>query len=128
MARKWENTREKEWVTRQRKAEEKKRDAMTLTAMKSGLIAFGCMFVSLLLGLLWQEGISPYVTPNNPQSFVLFVGIGFILGAVFSKRCHDNIQAGCVILRLFSLAFFIMCAVSAPIFTIMGIFEMLGFQ
>lgn len=101
---------------------------MTLTAMKSGLIAFGCMFVSLLLGLLWQEAISPYVTPNNPQSFMLFVGIGFILGAVFSKRCHDNIRPGYVIPRIFTMSFFIMCVIFAPIITIMGIFEMLGFQ
>lgn len=128
MARKWENTRKKEHIKQQRRTERKKRDAMTLTAMTSGLIAFGCLFVSLLFGLLWQEGISPYVTPNNPQSFVLFVGIGFILGAVFSKRCHDNIQPGYVILRLLSMSFFIMCVIIAPILTIMGIFEMLGFQ
>lgn len=101
---------------------------MTLTAMKSGLIAFGCIFASLLLGLLWQEGISPYVTPNNPQSFVLFVGIGFILGAISSKRCHDNIQPDYVILRFLSMSFFIMCVIIAPILTIVGIFEMLGFQ
>lgn len=128
MARKWENTRKKEHIKQQRRTERKERDAMTLTAMKSGLIAFGCIFVSLLLGLLWQEGISPYVTPNNPQSFMLFVGIGFILGAVFSKRCHDNIRPSYVILRLITMSFFIMCVIFAPIITIMGIFEMLGFQ
>ncbi len=128
MARKWENTRKKEHIKQQRRADEIKRDAMTLTAIKSGLIAVGCMFVSMLLGLLWQEGISPYVRPDNPQSFMLFVGIGLILGAIFSKRCHDNIQPGCVILRFFSMLFFIMCVIIAPILTIVGLFEMLGFQ
>ena len=128
MARKGENTRKKERIKQQRRTERKKRDAMTLTAMKSGLIAFGCMFVSMLLGLLWQEGVSPYVTPNNPQSFMLFVGIGFIFGAVFTKRCHDNIRPGYVILRFFSMLIFIMFVIFAPILTIAGIFEMLGFQ
>lgn len=72
MSRKWQNTREKQMRAAQRKAELKKRDAMTLSAIKYGLLAFGVLFPFLFLHTSGRNTYPPFLSlilRNQWESF-----------------------------------------------------------
>lgn len=90
----------------QRKEEIKKKDEMTLNAIKYFLIAFSILFIFSLLGCMWQNFGHLIFPPKNQSSHIVFFSAGFLLSAKFWKKCHDNIATNHVLLRLYSIIIF----------------------
>lgn len=114
MSRKWQNTREKQMRAAQRKAELKKRDAMTLSAIKYGLLAFGVLFPFFIFAYVWQEYLSPIFIPHSQESMGVFLGLGFLASAAFLKKCRNNIGKKHFIIRFFILSY--LCFLFLPDF------------
>lgn len=121
MSRKWQNTREKQLRAAQRKAEIKKRDDMTLSAIKYGLLAFGVLFPFFIFAYVWQEYLYRIFTPHSQESAQLFLGLGFLASAVLLKKCRNNIGKNHVIIRFFTLCYLCFLIFFGFCFSVTGI-------
>lgn len=126
MSRKWQNTREKQLRAAQRKAELKKRDAMTLSAIKYGLLAFGILFPFFILAYVWQEYLYPIFTPHSQESMGVFLGLGFLTSAAFLKKCRNNIGKKHFIIRFFILSYLCFFVFAGFCFSVIGIGAFFG--
>lgn len=126
MSRKWRNTKRNELRAMQRKEEQKKQDTMTMNAIKYLLLAFASTFIFSAVSYIWQEFAYRFVTPQAPDSHTLFLGVGLLISSRYWKKCHNNINPKHVILRWYSLLFWIASCFAGVCFLVWGAGAMLG--
>lgn len=127
MSRKNKNTREKELREKRHKEERKKKDERTLRAIKYALIAFGSMFLFMLIGWVWQEFEHKVVMLQTSYLPLMFVGAGLLISARYWKKCRDNIEEYHVLFKLYTLLFVIFFTFAGSILFLDGLADFLRY-
>lgn len=102
------------------------KDAAFFAAVKYTLLAFGLMFLSFTLLYIGQEyspGVFLLSTERTSVSFLPCVGVW--LSARYIKKTHDTIQPNHILLRYFSMAFYIGIQAIAVLLVTMWVLEFL---